>query len=161
MSRKRGSSWFLIALQALGGVPRRQAARSMTLPDDRSPLTSYNLEPPSTAWPPSVPSAPIASSRPRQHALILARHSQSRPTCKEPAIDRYTCGVKISPLPLLKVFESRIIDPQKMLQIVISRSNMHNLITKQRAPRSQKRTGAETTLRTAWVEHPVLPGFCQ
>ena len=85
--------------------------RSMIPPDNRSSLTSYSLKPPSTAWPPFVPLAPIVSSRPRQHALILAWPIQSRPSCKEPAIDRYTYGVHISPVPLLKVFKSRIFDP--------------------------------------------------
>ena len=27
-------------------------------------------------------------------------------------------------------------------------------------PRSQKRAGAEVTLRTAWIKGPILPGFC-
>ena len=42
-----GSSRF----QALDGVPCRQVVRSITLPDNRPPLISIHLEPPSTACP--------------------------------------------------------------------------------------------------------------
>ena len=74
---------------------------------------------------------PLATAR-----LFLAQH-QSRSCFKEPAN-------------LLR----------KTLQLVTSRSHTHNLTAKQRAPSSQKRAGAETTLRTAWIERSVLSVFC-
>ena len=113
----------------------------MTLPVNQSPLTSNNLEPPSRTWPPFVPSASAASSRPRRHAIILTRQIQSRPSLEEPPNGCYTYGVNISPVPLLKAFGSRIIDPPKNAE-ASSSPNM-NLPTKQRAPRSQKRAGTE------------------
>ena len=61
---------------------------------------------------------------------------------------------------LLKAFESEIIDAPKKSAVSSSCSNTHNLTTKQPAPRSHKRAGAETTSRTAWTERPILPGFC-
>ena len=42
------------------------APRSIAFPNNRSSLTSYNLELPSAAWPPFVASARVASSRPRR-----------------------------------------------------------------------------------------------
>ena len=83
--------------------------------------------------------------------LFLAQHFQSRPSFKEPAN-------------LLLYVRRKILTGtthlQKTLQLVASRSHTHNLPAKQRAPRSQKRAGAETTLRTAWIERPIFSRFC-
>ena len=73
----------------------------------------------------------------------------NRPSGEESAIYRYTYD-----------FESRTCDHSKNAAASPIRSNMYNLTTKQRAPRSQKRAGAETTLRTSWTERPILHQFC-
>ena len=144
MFRKRGSSRCLSRSQALRRVPCRQASPSMTLPYNRSPLTSsHHLEPPSTVWPPFV--TPVASSRPRRHDGFKRAVSEK----KRKRFVSISCK--------FLYLESSIL--QKTLQLVTSRPHTHNLTTKQRAPRSQKRAGAETTLRTAWIERPVLSGF--
>ena len=88
----------------------------MTLLDNGSPLTSDHFEPPSTACP-----------------YYPGTAFSNRPSCEEPAIYRYTYDV-----------ESRSVDPST--NAAASPSPNTNLPTKQRAPQSQKRTGAETTL---------------
>ena len=124
------------------------APRSIGVPNNRSPLTFYNFEPPSTAWPSFVP--PVASSRSRRHDFFWHRIFKVGLASKSQRIDRYTFGVEYSPVP----FSS-----EKCCSLS-SRSNMHNLTTKQRAPCFQKRAGAETTLRTAWIKRPILDRFC-
>ena len=97
--------------EALRGVSCRQALCSMTFPDSRPPLTSIHLEPPSTACP------------------YFGTVYSNWPSCEEPAIGRCTYGVNTSPVPLLKAFESQIIDPPKTLQphpALISTSTQSN-----------------------------------
>ena len=120
-----------LTLTTKRGVPCRQALCSMTFPDSCPPLTSIHLEPPSTACP--YPG------------------TASKPTYPRRASDTAICTVLNT-----RRYHSR----PKNGAASSSRSNTHNLTTKQRAPRSQKRAGAETTLRTAWIERPILSGFC-
>ena len=72
MFRKRGSPRLQVARRSheLPSSSLPSAPRSMALPDSRSPVTSYNLEPPPTAWPPFDPLAPMASSRPRRRDFL-------------------------------------------------------------------------------------------
>ena len=72
-------------------------------------------------------------------------------------MDRYTNGVSDSPVPFQQV-NAQVIQPPKNVA-ASSSLRTHNLPTKQRAPRSQKRAGVEKTFRTAWIEHPILPRF--
>ena len=148
VSRKRRPSRILSRSQALRGDPCSQAARCMTLPDKRSLLTSHSLESPSTAWLPFVPSAPIASSRPRRHDLFeSAAAGKQRSSC-----------LYLAPR---NDIPRTSFQPERIWQFATSRSKTYNLTTKQRAPRSQKRAGAETTFRIAWIKHTILPWFCR
>ena len=105
---KRGSSRLQIARHS-AGLPSsslRSASRSIAFPNNRSPLTSDPLEPPSTVCPSFVP--PVASSRFRRHDVFLAQHIQSRPSFKEPAnLPLYVWRkYRISSIPL-SAFEKR------------------------------------------------------
>ena len=86
----------------LHDAPRQRIAPNFQLPRAAingmisvRPFSSCSLELPSTACPYSGTAI------------------QSRPSLKEPAISCYTYGVNISPVPLLKAFGSRIINPPK------------------------------------------------
>ena len=108
MSRRCPGDGEFIQLQFTLSPAELLSAHSMTLLDNRSPLTTSSrhrrrdlrssllcsLKPPSTAkrFPSTAYSAGLAS--------------------KSQRIDRYTHGV-ISPVRLLKAFKSRIIDPPK------------------------------------------------
>ena len=72
-------------------------------------------------------------------------------------IDRNTYGVNGSLIALLQV-DAPVMQPPK--HAAVSSSPNVNPPTKQRASRSQKRAGAETILRTAWIEYPIFPQFC-
>ena len=141
MSRKKGSSRLQI-------VRRSVELPSSSLPSaPRSMVFVY-------------PRHPVTSSRPRRQAPLLTPivwHGISNQPLrrKKKAIGRYTYGVNNSPEQLLEVFESRPSNLQKNAA-ALSSPNV-NLPTKQRAPRSQKRAGAETTLRPAWIKYPILP----
>ena len=120
LQEKRGSSRLQITRHSAGlpASSRPTVPRSIALPKNRSSLTSDHLEPPSTACP------------------YTGTASSNRPSCKEPAIYRYMYGVEYAP-----VYHS----PSKNTAASSSRSITYNLTTKQQAPRSQKRAGAETT----------------
>ena len=120
-----GNSWLLSRSQALHGVPRRQAARSMTLPDNRSPLASNNLKSPSTTCP-HPGTAYSKPPYPRRASELTAMY-----------------GVKYFARTTLLQVDTPVIDSPKNAAASF-RHNM-NLLTKQRAPRSQKRAGAEET----------------
>ena len=121
----------------LHGVPCRQALRSMTLPDVRSPLISVH---------------PFSSHSP-------AWHIQTNLAAEKTAINRQTHGVNNSPLSLLLVYDFRIIHPPKnaapfssALTWTTPQSNARYI--------PKKWAGAETTFRTAWIEYQILPRFC-
>ena len=84
--QKRESSWLQIARRSTG-LPSSSlpsAPHSIAFPNNRSSLTSYHLEPPSTARPPFFPPAHVASSRPPQQDFFSAQHILSWPRFKEP-----------------------------------------------------------------------------
>ena len=72
-------------------------------------------------------------------------------------VDCNTYGVNDSPVPPASRCPSH---PTSKNIAASSGLLRHNLPTKQSAPRSQKRAGAETPFRTAWIKHPILPRFC-
>ena len=98
--------------QALHGVPCRQALRSITLPDNRSPLLQRN------------------------GGRVACTSLRKMTFCGPPSSQKKHCR---SPPAALTCITSSV---------------------KQRARGSRKRAGAETTLRTALIKHPILPGFC-
>ena len=144
-----------VAVSLLPSTPR-----STAFPNNRSPLNSDHLEPPSMAWSPFVPPAHVDSSRPRRQDFFPAQHLLSWPGFKESVNLLLYARHDFSRTALLKAFESRIIDPPKTSAVLSSCSSTHNLITNQRTPRSLKRAGAETTLRTTWIERHILHRFC-
>ena len=119
-----------------------QALCSMTLPDNRPPLTSDHLD------------------RAALPATITWHDISNQPSREEPATDRYTYGVNNSSVPLLKVCESRIINPPKNAADRHQLLQNESLSTKQRAPHSQNRAGAETICRLSWIKHQILPRVC-
>ena len=126
----------------------------------RQPFAADIFEPSSTSWSLFVPPAHVASSRPRRQYFFPAQHILSWPSFKEPGAWLLYARRNFARTALLKAFKSRIIDPPKTAAVLSSCSSTYILIPKQRAPRSQKRAGVETTLRTAWIERPIFSWFC-
>ena len=77
----------------------------------------------------------------------------------ETAIIRNTYGVSGLLVPLLEDDDSKSCICQKTRSSHIQRTNQ-KLPTKQRAPHSLKRTGAETTCGTTGIGHQSLPWLC-
>ena len=138
-------------------------------PENRNPLreVAVKLLAPCRSLVHSVPQQTIASNLPitssRFDGVTSVRPSSSCPRQQDfffptQRILGWPCFKE--PANLLKTFESRIIDPPKTAAVLSSCSSTYNLTTKQRAPRSQKRAGAETTSRTTWIERPILHRFC-
>ncbi|CAN0456695.1 unnamed protein product [Ascophyllum nodosum] len=69
MSRKRESSPIFLRSKALRGVPCRQA-RSMTLPENRSPMASKNLKSSSTTY--SHHGTALKPAKPRRASKLAA-----------------------------------------------------------------------------------------
>ena len=92
--RKREFSRLQIARRS-EGLPSSSlpgASRSIAFPNNRSPLTSYNLEPSSTAWPTFV--LPVASSRSRRHEFFWHSIFEAGLASKDQRF-RYTYGINI------------------------------------------------------------------
>ena len=118
----------------LRGRPCRQALHSMTLPDNRSPLTSDRLEPSSTTCPFQIGCCGETAINRNTHGVIRLYLS-----CKLiPAASHHSAkNVVASPSPLT-----------------------HNFPTKQRVPHFRIQAGAEMTFRTTRIKHQILPRFC-
>ena len=112
--------------QALCGVTCSQVARSMTVPDNRSPLTSDCLKPRLTACPFYIN---LITEKRRSSYLYLAQ---------ENGILRYSFQPK-NHYRSLPAAPTRIASPK---------SNARHV--------PKTRAGAEATFRTAWIEHPIL-----
>ena len=132
-----------VAVSSLHDAPRQPFA-----PNFRSPRAAID----------GMTSVCPSSSRSRSR-----RHGVSGTTFSKPALFQRASRLtaiytrrNFARTALLKAFGSQIIDPPKTAAVSSSCSSTHNLTTKQRAPRSQKRAGAETTLRTAWIERPIF-----
>ena len=121
----------------LRGVPCRQAPCSMMLPDNRRPLASSNLESSTTKYP-HPGTAYSKPALPRRVSGLTAMNGVTFRWYHFPA----------------GWFSTPVIDPPK--QAAASSSPNTNLLTKQRAPRSQERAG--TKVHIPFV-HEVL-GRC-
>ena len=133
MPRKRDSSRLQIVHRCAGLLSSSlpSAPRFIAFPNNRSPLTSNHLEPPSTACPyTGTAQTGLAAKSQRFTDIRTAMNTR------------------------------RCYSPPKNAAASSNRSDTHKLTTKQRAPRSQKRAGAETTLRTAWIKRLSFSGFC-
>ena len=86
MGRRCLADGEFIQLQSAFSSAELRSGHSMTLLDNRLPLTFDHLEPPLTACPPFAPS--VASSRPRWHDFYWGTAFLNRPNCEKPAIYR-------------------------------------------------------------------------
>ena len=140
-------------------------------PENGDPLESILCLPPSTPWssfPSSSslhdalrqPSAPdFRSPRAALPAPIPWHGISNQPSCR---------GKSDRPLYVRRKYiayttpEDFLISNHRCSKTAADRYQpfqRENLPIKQREPRSQKRAGTETTLRTTWIEHPILPRF--